>query len=42
MIGKEIGSLVNKRTRGHYLDFSITKISQITDKSPRDLRRLVT
>ena len=30
----------NQRARADQLDFSITKISQNTEKSPRDLRRL--
>ena len=39
-IGKGTGRLENKKTRRDYPDFSITKISQNTEKSYGDLRRL--
>ena len=40
-IGKRIGRLGNK-TNGDHLDYSIIKISQNTEKSPGDLRFVVT
>ena len=39
-INKETGKLGNQRTSGHYPDYNIIKMSQNTEKSPEDLRRL--
>ena len=39
-IGKETRRLENKRTSGDHPDNNIIKISQNTEKSPGDLRRL--
>ena len=39
-IGIGTGGIGNKRTSGDYLNDSIVKISQNTEKSPGDLRRL--
>ena len=41
-LGKETGRLGNKKTSGDHSDYSIIKIGQNTEKSPGDLRRLVT
>ena len=38
---KRTERLGNKRTSGDHPDYSIIKISQNTEKSPGDLRRLV-
>ena len=40
-LGKQTGRLGNKRTSGDHPDFSILKIGQNTDKSPRDLKIIV-
>ena len=40
-IGKGTGGLGNKRTSGDHPNYSFIKISQNTEKSPGDLRRLV-
>ena len=40
--GTKTEGLRIKRTRGDYPNYSIVKISQNTEKSPDDLRRLVT
>ena len=37
---KETGRLKNRRTSGDHPDYSIIKICQYIDKSPKDLRRL--
>ena len=39
--GKETGGLGNKRTFGDHSGYSIIKISQNTEKRPRDFRRNV-
>ena len=39
-LGKETGRLRNQRTSQNHPDYSIIKIDQNTEKSPRDLRRL--
>ena len=39
-IGKGTGRLGNKKTGWNYPDNNIIKISQNTDKSPKDLRRI--
>ena len=39
-IGTRTGRLGNKRTSGEHPNYSIMKISQNTEKSPGDLRRL--
>ena len=39
-IGTRTGGLETKRTSGDHLNFSITEISQNTEKNPGDLRRL--
>ena len=40
-IGKGIGRFGNKSTNGDHLGYSITKIGQNTEESPRDLKRIV-
>ena len=39
-IGKETGRAKNRETSIDYLNYSITKVGNNTEKSPRDLRRL--
>ena len=39
-IGTEAGGLGNKKTSQDYPNYSIVQISQNTEKSPGDLRRL--
>ena len=41
-IGRGTGRLGNKRTSGNHPDYRIIDIGQNTEKSPSDLRRLVT
>ena len=41
-IGTRSGGLENKRKRGDYSNYCIVEIGQNTEKSPGDLRRLVT
>ena len=39
-IGTGTGSLGNKRSRGDHPNYGIIEISQNSERSPRDLRRL--
>ena len=39
-ISTKAGGLVNKRTSGDNLNYCLVEISQNTEKSPGDLRRL--
>ena len=39
-LGKETGRIENQRKNQDHLDYSIVEVSQNTQKSPRDLKRL--